>query len=341
MEITNRRPLAPSTILELLDRTFRIYRDNFLAFIGLVAAVTIPITLLSTLTTSNYLDELNRASFFGRPSASSGSTILVLVVTLITLIVQGVILNGTLTYMASESYLGRRVTIAQAFTAATPRFWPLGIGLVLFYVIVFGLALLVGVLTLCVIGIFGLGAVVYFAVAIYAMLVPVLVLENVSASFGINRAWWLGKSRFWFVAGLLFAIWLIAAVVGLAFGVVQQFFVQQLMNSRSSAGAEIVILFFQIVVGLFTAPIYPIAQTLLYYDSRIRLEGLDIAFQALEKPELRPSDVPSPAPTGSFMTGRDVVNVAIICVGVLVLSLVFASAASQLMNQFFPGLPLR
>jgi hypothetical protein len=341
MEITNRRPLVPSTVVELLDRTFRIYRDNFLGFIGLVAAVTIPLTLLNTLSTSSYLDALSRSSVFGRSSSVSGSQLVFILVALITGIVQGVILNGTLTYMASESYLGRRVTVGQAFSAAATRFVSLGVGLLLFYLIIFLMAMVVGVLSLCLIGFLGFGAIIYFGLAIYAMLVPVLVLENVSASFGINRAWYLGKTRFWFVAGLMLVIWLISLVITLALGGVQQFFAQQLINSRSLGAAQIVVLFFQIVVGLFTAPIFPIAQTLLYYDSRIRLEGLDIAFQSLEKPDPRPSDVPSPAPSGGFLSGRDVVNLVILSVGTIVLTLLFSAAVSQLISQFVPGLPLR
>jgi hypothetical protein len=139
----------------------------------------------------------------------------------------------------------------------------------------------------------------------------------------------------------MLAVWLISLVITLALGGVQQFFVQQLVNSRSVGAAQIVMLFFQIVAGLFTAPIFPIAQTLLYYDSRIRLEGLDIAFQSLEKSEPRPSDVPSPAPSGGFLNGRDVANLVILSVGTIVLTLLFSAAVTQLLSQFLPGLPVR
>jgi len=39
-----KQPLQPSTVLELIDRTFRIYRENFLTFLVPVALVTVPIT---------------------------------------------------------------------------------------------------------------------------------------------------------------------------------------------------------------------------------------------------------------------------------------------------------
>ena len=40
--------LAPSRVVEIVDRTFRIYRNHFLAFAGLVAVVILPLSLLAT-----------------------------------------------------------------------------------------------------------------------------------------------------------------------------------------------------------------------------------------------------------------------------------------------------
>jgi hypothetical protein len=38
--------LSPGRVVDVIDRTFRIYRDNFVAFISLVAIVTVPATLI-------------------------------------------------------------------------------------------------------------------------------------------------------------------------------------------------------------------------------------------------------------------------------------------------------
>ena len=48
MEAPSRRPMT-FTFLELLDRTFRLYRENFVTIVGLVAIVTIPITIITLL----------------------------------------------------------------------------------------------------------------------------------------------------------------------------------------------------------------------------------------------------------------------------------------------------
>jgi hypothetical protein len=51
-------PLRPYKALELLDRAFRIYRDNFTTFIGIVALVIVPTTVISLVMNSWFSDQV-------------------------------------------------------------------------------------------------------------------------------------------------------------------------------------------------------------------------------------------------------------------------------------------
>ena len=39
------------------------------------------------------------------------------------------------------------------------------------------------------------------------------------------------------------------------------------------------------IIDVFIAPIWPVALTLLYYDTRVRVEGLDIALRTVNVPD--------------------------------------------------------
>src|SRR5260221_1251460 len=62
---------------------------------------------------------------------------------------------------------------------------------------------------------------------------------------------------------------------------------------------------------MFLAPILPIAYTLMYYDTRVREEGLDIALKSVAVPDASPGDVPTPPP-GPFMVRKDWSNLGML-----------------------------
>jgi hypothetical protein len=82
----------------------------------------------------------------------------------------------------------------------------------------------------------------------------------------------------------------------------------------------------QAIVSIFLAPVLPVALTLMYYDTRVRVEGLDIALQSVGKPDPRPADVMSP-PAHGFMTGRDYGNVGIMCGAIFSLIVLYFAAS--------------
>lgn len=297
--VQQQQPLKALSLAEILDRTFRIYRGNFLVCVGLTAVVSVPITIINIIILSSP-DVYQFAPQLGLIPANlnhpdPGIVLLSLVIASLLLAPQVVLTDGPMSYIASESILGRKISIREAFQARQDRFARLGCGFVLVYMLLGGLtsvilhiaprflpALLTLVIPVCA------------GVVFYTSLVPVLTLENVSISRGINRAWGLGKARFWTGLRLILTIILIINIIAIAFNFVIRVAVSSALSSASPLTVNIVYSIFRGCVTLFLLPLMPIGLTLFYYDTRLRLEGLDIALEALDKPQARPSDVESP-----------------------------------------------
>lgn len=128
MQLPTRR-VTSYTFFGLLERTFAIYRENFATIFGIVALVVVPITLLQYL--------INPAQITGNVeealrTSSSGSQLRISILNFI----QTILVYGPLTYVASESLFGQRVTISAAFGAISNRFGKLGCGLILMGIII-------------------------------------------------------------------------------------------------------------------------------------------------------------------------------------------------------------
>lgn len=322
-------PLRPQTMLELLDRAFNIYRQKFVAFFGLVAVVTVPMTVI-TVATNFWLSYQLAANRPAPPSFRGGRSdlsiltdslsllVVVFLVAVVIAIIQGVVVSSVLTYMTSERHLGRVVGVREAFRTVRPRLANVGAALVLFYLILIlvGLALTV-VLWLCGLG---FGVIGYLGVTLYAFLVPVLVLERTDLTTGMKRAWMLAKARVWPVLGLMGAVTLINWILGQAITWTGLFMTRQTIAPASFGASQALQILVQAIVQIFLAPVLPIGLTLLYYDARIRLEGLDIALQSANVPDPRPEDVPSPEPPpGWFMSSDDYRNVGLFMIGGIVI----------------------
>ncbi|MBZ0279532.1 MAG: glycerophosphoryl diester phosphodiesterase membrane domain-containing protein [Anaerolineae bacterium] len=328
------------TFFELLDRTFRIYRENFMTLVGLAALVTVPITLINLFLSMTALGSMSSFSTTNFSRASRGDTGLVCfaaIISLLLILMQAVLINGPITHIASEYHFGNKISIGEAFSATRHRYTNLGCGFIVFYAVVVAFTIAVGfVAAICAPGIAAMGLVFYIGVATYAFLSPVLILENVGTSLGVNRSWSLGKTRFWNVLGIIVVIGIISFVISLAFSSIAQILVINASSTSAFTTLQIINLILSTVINIFVTPLLPIGLTLLYYDTRNRVEGLDIALSALDKPNARPRDVGSPLPQ-SGLTQRDFINVAILIGGTLVVGLIAGAAFTSLINSLTPN----
>jgi hypothetical protein len=132
---------------------------------------------------------------------------------------------------------------------------------------------------------------------------------------------------------VLIAIGLFNYLFGSIFGLLSQFIAYSVLGTSSVTTAQIIDLALSTLVNIAL----PVALTLLYYDTRSREEGLDLALAAMDNPLARPIHVESPRP-GSFLTSRDVVNVLALVGGGLVLVFLFGATFYALLDRFAPGL---
>jgi hypothetical protein len=160
---------------------------------------------------------------------------------------------------------------------------------------------------------------IYFFLATAFCGVPVIMLEKVGVLLGIRRAFYLGKVRFWRVFGFFIGVTFIVRLIQLTLGVIAVLIVGTSFSPSSmffptSPEATALGTALSTIISILTAPILPIGFTLMYYDTRIRVEGLDIILQAVDSPEPHPREVASPVPPSLF-NRQDALNIVLLVVG--------------------------
>jgi hypothetical protein len=302
--------LRPMSLGELLDRTFRLYRNHFLLFVGIMAIpamFSIPANVLVFSLQGSLMGGM--AAHPGRPPAFPSPGLMAGIgagyfafLILLTLVYS--IAVAAATAAVADVYLGRTATVRGAFEKIRERFWRL-MGVVanlvlriggLFVVVVvvaIGLAYSIGpggdpsqniglVLILFFVLMIAYIAALVLAVFLalrYAVSIPVLMLENHGVLATIRRSVLLTRGR----RGQIFLTLLVAAIIAYA-GI----FIFQLPFT--------IVTFLATVQGHFppwlpfassisaavgsalTGPISMIAIVLLYYDARIRKEAFDLQF---------------------------------------------------------------
>jgi hypothetical protein len=320
MEATELRPL---TIGELLDRTFRLYRNHFWLFVGIMAipsAFSVPFNII-------FFTGRMSAVVGGNPTPTLPAGTLVSIVTFFCFFwaVYSIAI-GAATYAVSESYLGQKVTVRGSYGKVRGNFWRiLGVvsvawlrafGMLLLVAIGMGIiiALVAGIMTAIgrgqsqktvgvIIGVVfgltylaGIGLWILWSLR-YAVSIPALLLEKVGVLAALRRSVQLTRGRRWQIL-LTILLCTIAAYVGV---IVFQgpFLMTIFFSARTGHLPEWMSYAFAMsgaIGGAVTGPVLLIVLVLCYYDARIRKEAFDLQFMmsSLDPPAPAP-DTPSPA----------------------------------------------
>ncbi|MGI5128758.1 hypothetical protein ACQEVB_18265 [Pseudonocardia sp. CA-107938] len=298
-------PLRPLGFGEILDGAISFIRSQPLATIGLSAAIAAVVQLLNLIVglmtgfpvqpnpagaerdVERYLDELS--GFFGKSMISGGISFLGISV-----------LTGLLIVVLSQAVLGRRMEVGEAWRAARGRLLgligvtflsALGVAAAIFLGFVPALvAGLLGASEVAIVGLTLLGMLGGLTAAIYlwvswSLVGPVYVLEHASAIGSFRRSRALVKREWWRVLGLLLLATLIATVIatiitvpfagvaaavsGGAFGV----------TAPLNPAGMVVVALGAVIASTLTTPFQAGAVGLIYFDQRMRREGLDITLQ--------------------------------------------------------------
>lgn len=335
--------LRPMSLPELLDQAFRLYRRNFLKLIGIIALPFIPLSLLQS--ASSYFMANASTEFIASPTGLPSSNYwLSILGTFVSLILQGIFVYGlaaaAVTNAVADDYTGQPIGVFDSYRKLGGGWLKLMGGQIIFWIMAFVWAIVpcIGWLT-------GSGVFVAGLWIVLPLLPAVVMLEKNSIFNSLRRAWDLARSRFWWMMGFGFVLnvfgqLIITGPIALitAFGGVflssSNFDLQQqaiLISVLQAIGSSL--------GGLLYLPLYFTAATVIYFDLRIRSEGLDLALMAARESDPDTTIVSlaqtSPAPRDPFVSGQDLLNFLLIFLGIIVLyfllfGLLFAFVAAML-----------
>jgi len=315
--------LRPLTLGELLDRSFSLYRHHFWLFVGIMAlpsVIALAFGLLVALfnpqpgSPESVAADVDPAEILGAVVWFGGAMIGMLVVYFVAYAVA----LGATTVAVSQLYMGQPSSIREAYAPLRGRVGRLALLLVLvslrfigvFLLMMFAIGFSAGVgaagfpllaAFAAFVGVVGSALLWVWTMLRYAVSVPAAVLEDETAADAIRRSIALTRGSLLRVFALLaFTLVITYAVLAVFQG--------PFMVAGAMAGPDSGTFFWMnllgtitgAVGGAFTAPLMIVAFAVLYYDLRVRNEGLDLQLM-LAGLDARGGDVPSPP---AFVPGQ-------------------------------------
>ncbi|HKZ54002.1 MAG TPA: glycerophosphoryl diester phosphodiesterase membrane domain-containing protein [Anaerolineales bacterium] len=284
--------LRPLSLGELLDQIIRVYRKDFLTLVGVVAVAQIPLMLAQLVTSLLTLGPTNRLLAedavldpqaydlaISNVLVSSGVNIFLTLLGLV--LVQG-FAAAVVARAVADRYSGEPAGILGTLRHLSGSWLRIGVLVILMLLSAFGL--LLWAFVPCVGWVSGLGMLIFFFSALWPLAIPVAVIEGKTPWESLRRAWELARSRFWWVTGFVFILWLFAQLVvsgpSILVGVALQFVSGSPLDDYNTR--LIVQSIISLVGSLVYLPIYLTGMTLLYLSLRVRSEGLDLRLMVHE-----------------------------------------------------------
>jgi hypothetical protein len=342
--------IRPLTLGELLDQAIRLYRRNFLNFIGIIAIPYIPLTLiqtglsyLSTSSATSILDNPTRE--FTLPSGYWLGMIGMVVVAFVQLILVSGVATAAFTRAVADNYTGKSIGILDSYRNLGSSWLRLIGALLLFSLLM--IPLFIWMLIPCIGWISGPGLLFFFTLVVGPLIAPVIVLERHGISTSLRRAWDLGRTRFWWLLGFAFILSLLGQLIitgptYLITLLLQTVFAGQGNVLDQLLWRTVIQTLVQMIGGLLYLPLQLTAMTVVYFDLRVRSEGLDLALQAAAASGAETNIVAlaetSPQPTGSLMTGTDVGQFILLSLAGVAIYVTFMAILVGLTLALMPGL---
>lgn len=281
--------LQPLSMTQLLDRAIRLYRSNFLIFVGIVALAQIPATAVNmiglwlapapetinmnpTSITEMWLQIFESSGFVNNGWLWLGRIVTLLLVQLAT---------AAMTKAVAENYLGHKIGLFEAYQKIGRS------GITLLIATFLGIFLMIGlaiwwIIVPCIGWLSGLGMLFFLSLVILPLVAPIIVLEHRSAGQAIQRAWDLGRRRFWWLIGFMLLLGLFGQIVVTGPALLSVFAVESIVGSGiNTTTSSLIQQVIMLLLRLIYLPLQLSCVTLLYFDIRVRTEGFDLAVLAL------------------------------------------------------------
>ena len=279
--------LRPLSIGELLDRTFSLYRRNFLLFIGIAAipqllVLGLQLVQIVLMPATASVSRPAASEFQGASSvlAAGGAVgiFLLAIAAIVVYLVAYLFSQGGTVYAVSELYLGRATTIGQSLSRMRGELWSL-----------FGVVFLNGLVTgLCFLLLIIPG--IYMACRL-CVCIPAALLENLGPRESLERSFRLTKDN----AGRAFLILLLYGVI--LYTALFLFDIPMMIGVASAARDPVMVRVWtalmqvgNFIAGVLVTPVFTIAASIFYFDLRVRKEAFDLQMM------MNPQTVGVPAP---------------------------------------------
>lgn len=255
--------LRPRGIGEILDAAVALYRARFGQLVRYAAIVVIPVQALLTIVLlsaqpDHFSVTLNGSATpqFDTGRAQLGATLVVLLVAVLT----HAFVAAVSTRVVAVEYVGYQEPAGQAARTAARRI-----------LVVLGVALLVGLCEIVGLAFCGVGT--FAAQALFAVAVPVVILERRRVLAAMGRSVELTRAHFWHVLGVVLSAGLLSSLLNVALATGLNIWSTHGGSPTSLAVAQGVA---NSIAAMITAPFVAATIVTLYFDLRIRGEAFDV-----------------------------------------------------------------
>lgn len=310
-------PLRPLKLGEFFDGGFSAIRFNPGVMLGVAAIViftSLLIELLLSFTVFQTFGDIIAGAQATSPAISDQQALTFLLSVLASSLVSFIastILTGLLIQCVTQSILGRRVTLSDVWQQSKGRILPLfGLTLVIATIVVVMTIVMILVFIAFLLGIGSfvqpestgsvIAMVLFVAVGVVGTLVavlwfyvktalatPVLMAEKAGVFASIKRSFALTRGYFWRIAGILFLTLLLMSIM---VGIVSSLFGGIMSFGLATSGAtdnpadlfswsSVISAVINSLLELIFTPFLAAVVTLVYTDTRMRKEGLDLLLQ--------------------------------------------------------------
>jgi hypothetical protein len=257
---------------EIIDAAMKLYFARWKTFIPVAAIFMIPYAAASAIFGTYAQADLEDNPAFTDPDVvptfSDLAPIFVpaMVIGLVALLLYPVV-AAAISWAAARIYMGEDPSVGQIISFAFSK-----LGSLILVSILTGLAVMGGFILLIIPGLIFL---------VRFMLAPtVVVVENGRGREAMKRSWNLVKGFFWKVVGITLLAGIITAIVEAVASLPFTFAASYFMANDNLVPAALLAFIGSAISGALLTPFGVIVQVLLYFDLRIRKEGLDLSLMA-------------------------------------------------------------
>ena len=289
--------LKPMMSTELLDAAFRLYRSNFVTFLGIFAVIYVPITLVVVAISGHFTSQaqavlLGAVDDGSRKLAEQDLQMVQTGITVLEMILFALIAvplaTGALTCAVGMRYLNEPASIGKAYRQILPMLFKYFVTTLLY-----GLVILLGFLLFLLPGLFllftgnlGVAGLAFVAGTPFSIVFgyrfmtwffaasSIVCLEGIGYTAAMGRSRELVRGFGWRVFGFLFLTAMLQGVLIGPVSVAAEFLFPLLTESLALQFAMSTTL--QQVLGMIITPFFSTVLVLLYYDLRIRKEAFDL-----------------------------------------------------------------